>query len=56
MMLEDEHDEHTDSPQVFSEFQQLSKEELENALQEAIENEDYERASLLRDEINKRTN
>ncbi len=56
MMLEDEHEEHTDSPQAFSEFQQLSKEELENALQEAIENEDYERASLLRDEINKRTN
>lgn len=55
MMLEDEHEENTDSPQEFSEFQQLSKEELENALQEAIENEDYERASLLRDEINKRT-
>jgi bifunctional DNase/RNase len=56
MMLEDEQNEQTDSPQAFSEFQQLSKEELENALQEAIENEDYERASFLRDEINKRTN
>ncbi|MFM2039457.1 MAG: hypothetical protein RLZZ493_46, partial [Bacteroidota bacterium] len=56
MMLEDEHEENLDSPQAFSEFQQLSKEELENALQEAIENENYERASLLRDEINKRTN
>jgi bifunctional DNase/RNase len=56
MMLEDEHEENLESPQVFSEFQQLSKEELESALQEAIENEDYERASLLRDEINKRTN
>lgn len=56
MMLEDEHEENLESSQAFSEFQQLSKEELENALQEAIENEDYERASLLRDEINKRTN
>jgi bifunctional DNase/RNase len=56
MMLEDEHEENLESPQAFSEFQQLSKEELEIALQEAIENEDYERASLLRDEINKRTN
>jgi bifunctional DNase/RNase len=56
MMLEDEHEENLESSQAFSEFQQLSKEELEIALQEAIENEDYERASLLRDEINKRTN
>jgi bifunctional DNase/RNase len=55
MMLEDENEENINSSQVLSEFQQLSKEELENALQEAIENEEYERASLLRDEINKRT-
>jgi uncharacterized protein len=37
-----------------SEFQRMTKEELETAIQEAIENEDYERASILRDEINKR--
>lgn len=37
-----------------SEFQRMTKEELENAIQEAIDNEDYERASQLRDEINKR--
>ena len=38
-----------------NEFQRMSLDELETAIQEAIENEDYERASLLRDEINKRT-
>lgn len=38
-----------------NEFQRMSLEELEAAIQEAIENEDYERASMLRDEINKRT-
>jgi bifunctional DNase/RNase len=55
MMLEDEENDAINENQGLSEFQQLSTEELENALQEAIENEDYERASLLRDEINKRT-
>jgi uncharacterized protein len=55
MMLEDEENDTINEHQGLSEFQQLSTEELENALQEAIENEDYERASLLRDEINKRT-
>jgi|UniRef100_UPI0040498110 uncharacterized protein len=55
MMLEDEENDAINEHQGLSEFQQLSIEELENALQEAIENEDYERASLLRDEINKRT-
>lgn len=38
-----------------TEFQRMSKDELELAITEAIENEDYERASKLRDEINKRT-
>lgn len=37
-----------------SEFGKMSIEELEAAIQEAIEHEDYERASMLRDEINKR--
>lgn len=38
-----------------NEFQRMSVDELETAMKEAIENEDYERASMLRDEINKRT-
>jgi len=38
-----------------NEFQRMSKDELELAITDAIENEDYERASKLRDEINKRT-
>jgi bifunctional DNase/RNase len=38
-----------------NEFQRMSKDELEQAIAEAIENEDYERASMLRDEINKRS-
>ena len=37
-----------------SEFKKLSKDELEKLLKEAVENEDYERASLLRDEIQRR--
>lgn len=36
------------------ELDEIPIEELENQLQEAIENEDYELASRLRDEINKR--
>ena len=36
------------------ELDEIPLEELENQLQEAIENEDYELASRLRDEINKR--
>jgi uncharacterized protein len=38
-----------------NEFQRMTVDELETAMKEAIENEDYERASMLRDEINKRT-
>jgi hypothetical protein len=37
------------------ELDEIPVEELENQLQEAIENEDYELASRLRDEINKRS-
>lgn len=56
MMLEDEDEqEHDEEKQELCEFQQLSSEELASALQETIDNEDYERASLIRDEINKRT-
>ena len=36
-------------------YQNLSLEELENKLNEAINNEEYEVASKIRDEINKRT-
>lgn len=36
-------------------FNSLSLEELENKLNEAISNEEYEEASKIRDEINKRT-
>ncbi len=46
---EDEDDFEAPAPEI-----QKSIEELEKELNEAIENEDYERASQLRDEINKR--
>ncbi len=36
-------------------FKNLSTKELERKLNEAIENEDYELASKIRDEINKRS-
>lgn len=36
------------------EFQKMTKDELEIAMKEAIDNEDYERASIIRDEISKR--
>ncbi len=38
------------------EFKNYTNEELKEMLQNAINNEDYERASLIRDEINKRQN
>jgi protein-arginine kinase activator protein McsA len=37
-----------------SEFQHMSLDELEQLLQESIEKEDYEKASVIRDEIGKR--
>jgi uncharacterized protein len=37
-----------------SEFKKLNMDELEKLLKEAVDNEDYERASLLRDEIQRR--
>lgn len=48
---EDTADEETEE----GEFGKMTVEELEAAIQEAIENEDYERASMLRDEITRRT-
>ena len=35
-------------------FETLSKDELEKQMKEAIDEEDYERASKIRDEINRR--
>lgn len=43
-----------DVPESENEFSSFSLEELENELSKAVANEDYERASLLRDEIKKR--
>ena len=43
-----------DFPEVESEFASLSLNELEEALDNAVSEEDYERASKIRDEINKR--
>lgn len=50
----DDDEEETEDVSDSGEFQKMSKEELETAMQEAIDNEDYERASMIRDEINKR--
>lgn len=52
--LEDDDDDEAEASEQ-NEFQRMSKDELETAMQDAIENEDYERASMLRDEINKRS-
>ena len=41
-------------PEIESEFASLSLNELEEALDKSISEEDYERASKIRDEINKR--
>ena len=41
-------------PEIESEFASLSLNELEEALNKAVSEEDYERASKIRDEINKR--
>jgi uncharacterized protein len=40
--------------EVESEFSALTSEELKEELQKAVDHEDYERASLIRDEIKKR--
>lgn len=51
-MDEDDEDEEASEE---GEFQKMSKDELEVAMKEAIDNEDYERASIIRDEISKRS-
>ncbi len=43
-----------ESDELYSNFKSMSMAELDAELQQAVENEDYEKASLLRDEIRKR--
>ncbi len=45
-----------DSKDKLKDFLKYSISELESLMQEAINNEDYEKASIIRDEINKRSN
>jgi len=45
----------TESPTVEEKSTKLSLSELQSQLDQALENEDYEKATILRDEINKRT-
>jgi bifunctional DNase/RNase len=40
--------------EIYSDFKNLTKTELEDELQKAVDSEDYEKASLIRDEIRKR--
>jgi bifunctional DNase/RNase len=42
------------APEIGDELKELSLKELKGMLDEAIKNENYERASIIRDEINKR--
>lgn len=53
-LIESEEESTRTSPAISDEFSPLSMNELEEALDKAIEEEDYERASKIRDEINKR--
>lgn len=61
ILLDETNDFEDDKPQQIekepeeNKLAQLSVTDLESQLNEALENEDYERASKLRDEINKRT-
>ena len=48
-------EEEKDTQQDSNDFKNLSKSELEKKLNEAIKNEDYEVASKIRDEINRRS-
>lgn len=58
-ILSDEYPDDEDEVEISeveeNEFSKMSKTELEDQLQNAIEQEDYELASKIRDEINKRT-
>ncbi|MBM3452644.1 MAG: hypothetical protein FJX84_05835 [Bacteroidetes bacterium] len=53
---EDEEDEDEDSGTSEEFLKDATKERLENLLNDAIQNEDYEAASKIRDELQKRTN
>ena len=52
--LGDDLEEELEEESTEGEFQKMTLEELDQSIKEAIDNEDYERASQLRDEINKR--
>ena len=54
-IITSEKEEEKDTQQDSNDFKNLSKSELEKKLNEAIENEDYEVASKIRDEINRRS-
>ncbi len=54
MDLENEEEQESAPEETDNEYQSLSISELEEKLSKAIENEDYEKASIIRDEINKR--
>jgi len=47
-------DDDYDEPSSSSSYAQYSADELEELLSDAIQNEDYEKASIIRDELNKR--
>lgn len=53
-LFNDVSDEEHDNIDLKNEFSGYSLNELSELLSEAVENEDYEKASLIRDEINKR--
>lgn len=48
--------EYSKSPATTTKFLNLTKKELEDILQKAIEEENYEKASKIRDELNRRSN
>ncbi len=52
--MDDDDDETGDSDTPENEFSNLTEDELQEQLQQAIDNEDYELASKIRDEIKKR--
>lgn len=49
----DEEEDAAQEPQASNKPAQLSREELERALQDAVDNEDYELAAQIRDQLNK---
>lgn len=55
MDSDEDHKQSETTEEKDSEFQNLNVKELQEALNQAIENENYEKASVIRDEIKKRT-